>query len=86
MFSDASAARSIQTNSMNLSRMHISELESKTSINIDFFYLVQKGQSAVLFGQITDFLDRSDTTAHRVNTFESDNFGRVLGVLSQFGF
>jgi hypothetical protein len=49
-------------------------------------YLVQESKSAVLLCQITNFLDRADTTAHGVNTFESDDFGCLLRVLFEFGF
>jgi hypothetical protein len=49
-------------------------------------YLVQESKSAVLLCQITDFLDRADTTAHGVNTFESDDFGCLLKVLFEFSF
>jgi hypothetical protein len=49
-------------------------------------YLIQESKSAVLLCQITNFLDRADTTAHGVNTFESDDLGYLLRVLLEFGF
>jgi hypothetical protein len=43
-------------------------------------YLVEEGQGSVLVGEVTDLLDRSDGTAHRVDGLEGDDLGRLLGV------
>ena len=81
VFSNTSTTGSVQTNGVNLCGHQSSS--DKIGIKI---YLVQEGKSAILFCQITNFLDRADTTAHGVDTFESDDLGYLLGVLFEFCF
>jgi len=46
---------------------------------------IVKGNGTVLVGQIADGLDRGNTTTHRVDTFESDDLGGLLGNSLELG-
>ena len=52
--------------------------------NICSTYLVQEGDCAVLVSQIANFLDGSDASAHGIDAFKRNNFGRFLRPLPQF--
>ena len=56
------------------------------SVHADSVYYVVESDGAVFVGQIADRLDRSNTSAHRVYTFESDNLGGLLGHSLKLGF
>lgn len=47
--------------------------------------LVQERQRSVLVGQVTDGLDRSHTSTHRVHALKSDDFRGLLGVFGELG-
>jgi hypothetical protein len=49
-------------------------------------YLVKESYSTILFGQIANLRNGTDTAAHRVNGLESDDLGRVLRNLLELGF
>lgn len=46
--------------------------------NICSTYFVQEGDRSVLVGQIANFLDGSDTSAHGIDAFKRNDFGRFF--------
>ena len=52
--------------------------------NICSTYFVQEGDCAVLVSQIANFLDGSDTSAHGIDAFKRNDFGRFFRPLPQF--
>lgn len=58
---------------------------SSGTVHPDGMNLVQKGQRAVLVGEVTNLFDRSHAPAHRVDGLESDDLGSLLGDRLQLG-
>jgi hypothetical protein len=83
VFCNPSTGGTIHADSMNL--------ESKRSVIVlpcemanAGSDLIQEGDRAVTFCEVTDLLDWSDTTTHGIDAFERDNLGDRLGVLRKF--
>jgi len=47
-------------------------------------YFIQESNSAVLVSQVANFLDRTDTSTHGIDTFECNDFGRFFRPFPQF--
>ena len=53
------------------------------SVKTDSVYLIEESESSVLFGEITNFRDRTNATAHGVDALEGDDLRGLLRVLRE---